>query len=141
MLEVEAVTDKNIIDFIMEEQERLREQQRQKFGALILRIEENKAYDLALDLNKSWNRVSTRFGERVAIPVVYEDQEYVWMVNPNGSAYRQLVEGLARKLRESGGSKVKEARLLVKKAGNKYSVNVDVEFEKTEDTPRKSKGK
>jgi len=135
------VSDKSIIDFILEEQERLREQQKQKFGALILRIEENKVYDLVLDLSKSWSRVNTRFGERVAIPVIYEDQEYVWMVNPNGSAYRQLVEGLARKLRESGGSKVKEARLLVKKVGNKYSVSVDVEFEKAEDTPRKSKGK
>lgn len=135
------MSDKNIIDFIMEEHERLREQQKQKFGALILRIEENKVYDLVLDLNKSWSRVNTRFGERIAIPVIYEDQEYVWMVNPNGSAYRQLVEGLARKLRESGSNKVKEARLLVKKVGNKYSVSVDVEFEKTEDAPRKSKGK
>jgi hypothetical protein len=138
---VKAVSDKSIIDFIMEEHERLREQQKQRFGALMLRIEENKVYDLVLDLSKSWNRVTTRFGERVAIPVIYEDQEYVWMVNPNGSAYRQLVEGLARKLRESGGSKVKEARLLVKKVGNKYTVSVDVEFEKAEDTPRKSKGK
>lgn len=135
------MSDKSIIDFIMEEHERLREQQKQRFGALMLRIEENKVYDLVLDLSKSWNRVTTRFGERVAIPVIYEDQEYVWMVNPNGSAYRQLVEGLARKLRESGGSKVKEARLLVKKVGNKYTVSVDVEFEKAEDTPRKSKGK
>jgi len=135
------VADRSLIDFILEEHERLREQQKQRFGALILRIEENKVYDLVLDINKSWNRVNTRFGERIAIPVIYEDQEYVWMVNPNGSAYRQLVEGLARKLRESGGNKVKEARLLVKKVGNKYSVSVDVEFEKTENGSRKGKGK
>ena len=135
------MSDKNIIDFILEEHERLKEQQKQKFGALILRVEENKVYDLILDINKNWSRVNTRFGERVAIPVIYEDQEYIWMVNPNGSAYRQLVDGLARKLRESSGSKVKEVRLLVKKVGNKYSVNVDVEFEKTETASRKSKGK
>jgi ADP-heptose:LPS heptosyltransferase len=138
---VKAVSDKSLVDFIMEEHERLREQQKQKFGALILRIEENKVYDLVLDLNKSWSRITTRFGERVAIPVIYEDQEYVWMVNPNGSAYRQLVEGLARKLKESGSSRVKEARLLVKKVGNKYSVSVDVEFERNGDTSKKSKGK
>jgi len=132
---------KDLIDFIMEEHEKLREQQKQKFGALILRIEENKVYDLVLDTSKNWSRINTRFGERVAIPVIYEDQEYLWMVNPNGSAYRQLVEELARKLKESNGNKVKEVRILVKKINNKYSVNVDVEVEKTEESPRKSKGK
>jgi len=37
--------NKDLIDFILEEHEKLKEQQKQKFGAPILRIEENKVYD------------------------------------------------------------------------------------------------
>ena len=115
-------------DFIYQEHERLREYARQRFGAPILRIEEGKVYDLILDTAKEWRRVNTRFGERVAIPVVYENQEYVVMANPNGLLYRSLVEQLARKLRETPRERIKAIHVIVKRVSNRYTVVVETEL-------------
>jgi hypothetical protein len=115
-------------DFIYQEHERLREYARQRFGAPILRVEEGKVYDLVLDSTKEWRRVSTRFGERVAIPVVHEGQEYVVMANPNGLLYRSLVEQLARKLRETPKEKIKAVHVIVKRVANRYTVVVETEL-------------
>jgi hypothetical protein len=115
-------------DFIVKEQERLREYARQRFGAPILRVEEGKVYDLILDSTKEWRRVSTRFGESVAIPVVYEGQEYVVMANPNGLLYRSLVEQLARKLKETPRERVKAIHVILKRAANRYTVVVETEL-------------
>jgi hypothetical protein len=115
-------------DFIVKEQERLREYAKQKFGAPILRVEEGKVYDLILDSAKEWRRVNTRFGERVAIPVVYEGQEYVVMANPNGLLYRSLVEQLAKKLKETPREKIKNVHVIVKRVANRYTVVVETEL-------------
>jgi len=115
-------------DFIVKEQERLREYAKQKFGAPILRVEEGKVYDLILDSAKEWRRVNTRFGERVAIPVVYEGQEYVVMANPNGLLYRSLVEQLAKKLKETPKEKIKAVHVIVKRVANRYTVVVETEL-------------
>jgi hypothetical protein len=115
-------------DFIVKEQERLKEYARQKFGAPILRVEEGKVYDLTLDSSKEWRRVNTRFGERVAIPVIYEGQEYVVMANPNGLLYRSLVEQLARKLKETPRERIKAVHVIVKRVANRYTVVVETEL-------------
>jgi len=115
-------------DFIAKEQERLKEYARQKFGAPILRVEEGKVYDLMLDSTKEWRRVNTRFGERVAIPVIHDNQEYVIMANPNGLLYRSLVEQLARKLKETPREKIKAVHVIVKRVANRYTVVVETEL-------------
>ena len=115
-------------DFIAKEHERLKEYARQRFGAPILRVEEGKVYDLLLDSTREWRRVNTRFGERVAIPVFYEGQEYVVMANPNGVLYRSLVEQLARKLKETPREKIKAVHVIVKRLGNRYTVVVETEL-------------
>jgi hypothetical protein len=115
-------------DFIAKEQERLKEYARQKFGAPILRVEEGKVYDLVLDSTKEWRRVNTRFGERVAIPVIHDNQEYVIMANPNGLLYRSLVEQLARKLKETPREKIKAVHIIVKRVANRYTVVVETEL-------------
>jgi len=115
-------------DFIVKEQERLKEYAKQRFGAPILRVEEGKVYDLVLDSTREWRRVNTRFGERVAIPVIYESQEYVIMANPNGLLYRSLVEQLARKLRETPRERVKSVHVIVKRVANRYTVVVETEL-------------
>jgi hypothetical protein len=124
----------DLLDFIEREYQRLQETQKQKFGAPILRIEEGKVYDLLLDTSEQWRMVTTRFGERVVIPVIFENQKYVLMLNPAGSAYRQIVEQLAKKLKETGSEKIKEVRLYLKRASGRYTVVVDVVVE-----PSKSK--
>jgi hypothetical protein len=115
-------------DFIAKEHERLREYARQRFGAPILRIEEGKVYDLILDTSREWRRVNTRFGERVAIPVLYDSQEYVLMANPNGLLYRSLVEQLARKLKETPRERIKSIHVIVKRVANRYTVVVETEL-------------
>jgi hypothetical protein len=115
-------------DFIAKEQERLREYARQRFGAPILRVEEGKVYDLLLDSTKEWRRVNTRFGERVAIPVIYEGQEYVVMANPNGLLYRSLVEQLARKLKETPRERIRAIHVILKRVANRYTVVVETEL-------------
>jgi len=117
-----------IEDFIYQEYERLKEQAKQRYGAPILRIEEGKVYDVVLDTSKEWRRVNTRFGERVAIPVIYDNQEYVIMANPNGLLYRQLIEQLARKLKETGKERIKAIHILLKRVANRYTVVVETEL-------------
>ena len=117
-----------IEDFIYQEYERLREQAKQRYGAPILRIEEGKVYDVTLDTTKEWRRVNTRFGERVAIPVIYDNQEYVIMANPNGLLYRSLIEQLARKLKETGKERIKAIHILLKRVANRYTVVVETEL-------------
>jgi len=102
-----------------------------------LRIEEGKVYDLVLETSDKWKTITTRFGERIVIPVIYENQKYVLMLNPNGSIYRQIIDQLARKLRESGNDKVKEIRLFIKKASGRYTVAVDVAVESSKSKKQK----
>ena len=116
----------NILEFIEREHQRIQEFQKQKFGAPILRIEENKVYDLVLDVSEQWRMATTRFGERVVIPVIFENQKYVLMLNPAGAVYRQIIEQLAKKVKETGSEKIKEIRLFLKKASGRYTVVVDV---------------
>ena len=119
----------DILEFIEREHQRLQEFQKQKFGAPILRIEEGKVYDLVLDISEQWKMITTRFGERVVIPVIFENQKYVLMLNPVGSVYRQIIEQLAKKVKETGSDKVKEVRLFLKRASGRYTVVVDVVVE------------
>jgi hypothetical protein len=120
---------RDILEFIEREHQRLQEFQKQKFGAPILRIEEGKVYDLVLDISEQWKMITTRFGERVVIPVIFENQKYVLMLNPVGSVYRQIIEQLAKKVKETGSDKVKEVRLFLKRASGRYTVVVDVVVE------------
>ena len=115
-------------DFIVKEEERLREYARQKFGAPILRVEEGRVYDLVLDTTREWRRVNTRFGERVAIPVICDNQEYVIMANPNGLLYRSLVEQLAKKLRETPRERIRSVHVILKRVSNRYTVVVETEL-------------
>lgn len=126
----------NILEFVEKEYERIKEEQRQKFSAPILRIEDNKVYDLIIDINAQWKRINTKFGERVVIPVSYENSEYVLMLNPAGSVYRAIIEQLAKKLRETGSGKVKAIHIMLKRQNGRYTVFVDVEAE-TEQPKRK----
>jgi hypothetical protein len=119
----------DILEFIEREHQRLQEFQKQKFGAPILRIEEGKVYDLVLDISEQWKMTTTRFGERVVIPVIFENQKYVLMLNPVGSVYRQIIEQLAKKMREAGTEKIQEVRLFLKRASGRYTVVVDVVVE------------
>ena len=118
----------DFIEFLEREKQRLFEEQRARFGAPILRLEEGKVYALSLDINKEWRKVTTRFGERIAIPVVYENNEYVLMVNPSGSLYRSIVEQLHSKLKNVDLADVMGVNLVVKRQSGKYSVIVDVEL-------------
>jgi hypothetical protein len=124
----------DILEFIEREHQRIQEFQKQKFGAPILRIEEGKVYDLVLDISEQWKMTTTRFGERVVIPVVFENNKYVLMLNPVGSVYRQIIEQLAKKVKETGTEKIQEVRLFLKRASGRYTVVVDVVVE-----PSKSK--
>lgn len=126
----------NILEFVEKEYERITHEQRQRFGAPILRIEDGKVYDLVIDINAEWKRINTRYGERVVIPVMYENSEYVLMLNPAGSVYRAIIEQLAKKLRETGGGKIKAIHLMLKRQDGRYTVFVDVEVE-TEQPKRK----
>jgi hypothetical protein len=119
----------DILEFIEREHQRLQEFQKQKFGAPILRIEEGKVYDLVLDISEQWKMTTTRFGERVVIPVIFENQKYVLMLNPVGSVYRQIIEQLAKKVKEAGTEKIQEVRLFLKRASGRYTVVVDVVVE------------
>jgi len=119
----------NIFEFVEKEYERITQEQKQRFGAPILRIEDNKVYDLTIDPNVEWKRINTRYGERVVIPVVYENSEYVLMLNPAGSVYKTIIEQLAKKLRETGGEKIKTIHIMLKRQNGRYTVFVDVETE------------
>jgi len=127
----------DILEFIEREHQRLQEFQKQKFGAPILRIEEGKVYDLVLDISEQWKMITTRFGERVVIPVIFENQKYVLMLNPVGSVYRQIIEQLAKKVKETGSDKVKEVRLFLKRASGRYTVVVDVVVESSKSKKQK----
>lgn len=127
----------NIFEFVEKEYERITQEQKQRFGAPILRIEEQKVYDLVVDPNAEWKRINTKYGERVVIPVVYEGSEYVLMMNPNGSVYRTIIEQLAKKLRETGGEKIKTIHIMIKRQDRRYTVFVDVETEPTQQKRRK----
>ena len=127
----------NILEFVEKEYERIAQEQRQKFGASILRIEDNKVYDLVIDPNAEWKRINTRYGERVVIPVKYENNEYVLMLNPVGSVYKAIIEQLAKKLREAGGEKIKTIHLMLKRQGGRYTIFVDVEAEAVQPKRRK----
>jgi len=76
-----------------------------------------------------WKRINTRYGERVVIPVVYENSEYVLMLNPAGAVYKAIIEQLAKKLRETGGEKIKTIHLMLKRQSGRYTVFVDVEVD------------
>lgn len=128
-------------EFISKEYERVKEYQRERFGAPILRVEEGKVYELILDTSKEWRRVNTRFGERIAIPVIYENQEYVVMANPNGFLYRQLVEQLTKKVKESGSERIKSIHIMLKRVANRYTVVVETEVEKTQKETAEEKRK
>ncbi len=118
----------DFIEFLEREKQRLFEEQRARFGAPILRLEEGKVYALSLDINKEWRKVTTRFGERIVIPVTYENSEYVLMVNPSGSLYRSIVEQLYSKLKNVDLADVTGVNLVIKRQSGKYSVIVDVEL-------------
>lgn len=126
----------NILEFVEKEYERITQEQRQKFGAPILRIEDGKVYDLIIDPGVQWRRIETRYGERIVIPVIYENNEYVLMLNPFGSVYKAIIEQLAKKLRETGGEKIKTIHIMLKRENGRYTVFVDVETE-TERQKRK----
>jgi len=130
-------TPHDILEFIEREHQRIQEFQKQKFGAPILRIEEGKVYDLVLDINDQWKIIATRFGERVIVPVIFENQKYVLMLNPVGSVYRQIIEQLAKKVKETGAEKIKEVRLFLKRASGRYTVVVDVAVESSKSKKQK----
>jgi hypothetical protein len=130
-------TPRDILEFIEREHQRIQEFQKQKFGAPILRIEEGKVYDLILDISEQWKMTTTRFGERVIVPVVFENQKYVLMLNPVGSVYRQIIEQLAKKVKETGAERIQEVRLFLKRASGRYTVVVDVVVESSKSKKQK----
>jgi hypothetical protein len=130
-------TPRDILEFIEREHQRLQEFQKQKFGAPILRIEEGKVYDLILDISEQWKMTTTRFGERVIVPVIFENQKYVLMLNPVGSVYRQIIEQLAKKVKETGTERIQEVRLFLKRASGRYTVVVDVVVESSKSKKQK----
>jgi hypothetical protein len=89
-----GVSEKTIIDFVKEELERLRQERLERLGGDLLRIEEGNIYVLELGVNTEFRRINTRFGERVVIPVTYNNEPRVLMVNPNGRLYRLIIEGI-----------------------------------------------
>jgi len=116
------------IEFLEREKQRLFEEQKARFGAPLLRIEEGKVYTLTLDISKEWRNVITKFGERVTIPVVYENNLYVLMLNPSGSLYRSIVDQLYGKLKNVDLADVLSVTLIVKRQSGRYSVIVDLEL-------------
>jgi hypothetical protein len=88
------VDSKTLIDFAKEELERIKQERVERFGGEILRIEEGNIYSVELSASAEFKRVNTRFGERVVIPVIYNNEPRVLMVNPNGRLYRMIIEGI-----------------------------------------------
>ena len=88
------VDNKTLVDFAREELERIKRERAERFGGEILRIEEGNIYSVELSASAEFKRVNTRFGERVVIPVIYNNESRVLMVNPNGRLYRMLIEGI-----------------------------------------------
>jgi hypothetical protein len=86
------MSEKTIIDFAREELERLRQERVERLGGDLLRIEEGNIYVLELGVNVEFRRINTRFGERVVIPVTYNNEPRVLMVNPSGRLYRMIIE-------------------------------------------------
>lgn len=127
----------DILEFVEKEYERITQEQRQRFGAPILRLEDNKVYDMIIDPSVPFQRIETRYGERVVIKVLYENNEYALILNPVGSVYRAIIEQLAKKLRETGGEKIKTIHLMLKKQNGRYTVFVDVETETTQQKRKK----
>ena len=87
-----SMSEKSIIDFAREELERLRQERIERLGGDLLRIEEGNIYVLELPVNAEFRRINTRYGERVVIPVTYNNEPRVLMVNPNGKLYRMIIE-------------------------------------------------
>lgn len=85
----------DIWSFVKEESERLKQERMERLGGEILRLEPGQTYVVELR-NESWRRITTRFGERIVIPVVYGGENRVLMINPRSRLYRMLVEELAR---------------------------------------------
>ena len=85
----------DIWSFIKEEAERLRQERIERLGGEILRIEPGQTYVIELR-NENWRRVTTRFGERIVIPILHNNEPKVLMLNPRGRLYRMLVEELAK---------------------------------------------
>jgi len=59
----------------------------------ILRLDEGK-YRIRIFMN-GWRTVSTRYGNRLVIPVTYNDKDYVIMTSLNGSFIRELKRALS----------------------------------------------
>lgn len=44
--------------------------------------------------SREWRRVKTRYGERVVIPIIVDEKEYVLMLNPETKMYAKLIKTL-----------------------------------------------
>ena len=90
-----SMSEKTIIDFVKKELERLKQERVERLGGDLLRIEEGSIYVLELPVNAEFKTINTRFGERVVIPVIYNGESRVLMVNPSGRLYRMIIEGIS----------------------------------------------
>ncbi len=124
----------DIWSFVKEESERLKQERMERLGGEVLRLEPGQTYVVELR-NESWRRITTRFGERIVIPVVYGGENRVLMINPRGRLYRMLVEELAR----IADRKPERVVITIKREGFGRLTNYTVKAEPVEEAKSKKK--
>ena len=85
----------SLFDFIEREEEKLKKKAVERLGGEILRVEPGLLYIVEIMPNIEIKTINTKHGERVVIPLIYENKNYVLLLNPYGKTYRQLIKSLS----------------------------------------------
>ncbi len=57
---------------------------------------------ITIDFGSKWDKVKTRYGERVKIPVIVQSKEYVLLLNERGKLFKQLVKVIGQAINSKG---------------------------------------
>lgn len=114
----------SIIDFINEEYMRIIEEEKQRKPAYKLKDEDV----IGIDVSglRQWRKVRTRFGDRVIIPIVKDNNEYSLFVNPNSQLYRKLVKIIAEVMTKNKTASMVKVKVSRIRAGLKTVYDVEL---------------
>jgi hypothetical protein len=57
---------------------------------------------ITIDFTSKWDKVKTRYGERVKIPIIVQSKEYVLLLNERGKLFKQLVKTIGQEMNNRG---------------------------------------
>ncbi len=127
--------------YILEAYQRILEQQKDRKPLLRL-IEGDNI--LTIPLNEKWRKVKTRYGERIAIPVIDKyNNQLLLMVSERSKLYAQLIKELAGVVKQYNvDNNEVDVVVSIHKVGKGVDASYDVKVVDVKTyKPRKQKGK